>query len=182
MKKCDWTNLMSKELMTLRELDILGKDAMIEACSKALENTEEKLREYKERFEREKEKSESFMIAYVNDHTLMTFLWGQMAFIFQCRCLHFLLMSEWNVNHLLWFRLLQTDEGAYVKQTIERNKTPGSCYVSGSGLSTHLTRGFTIKTTLLWTGYAKKTAMLASLMGLLEKSTTITNLNVQRKW
>ena len=74
MKKCDWTKLMSKELMTLRELDIMGKDAMIEACSKALENIEEKLREYKERFEREKEKSESILITYVNDHTLLTFL------------------------------------------------------------------------------------------------------------
>ena len=74
MKKCDWTKLMSKELMTLRELDVLGKDAMIEACSKALENIEEKLREYKERFEHEKVKSESFMIPYVNDHTLMAFL------------------------------------------------------------------------------------------------------------
>ena len=58
MKKCDWTKLMSSELMTLRELDILGKDAMIEACNKALENTEEKVREYKERFEHEKVKSE----------------------------------------------------------------------------------------------------------------------------
>ena len=74
MKKCDWTNLMSKELMTLRELDVLGKDAMIEACSKALENIEEKLREYKERFEHEKVKSESILITYVNDHTLLTFL------------------------------------------------------------------------------------------------------------
>ena len=74
MKRCDWTKLMSSELMTLRELDILGKDAMIEACSKALENTEEKMREYKERFEHEKAKSESFMRAYINDHILMTFL------------------------------------------------------------------------------------------------------------
>ena len=74
MKKCDWTNLMSKELMTLRELDVLGKDAMIEACNKALENTEEKIREYKERFEHEKVKSESILITYVNDHTLLTFL------------------------------------------------------------------------------------------------------------
>ena len=61
MKKCDWTKLMSDELMKLRELDVLGKDVMTEARSKALENIEEEMCEYKERLEDEKEKSESFM-------------------------------------------------------------------------------------------------------------------------
>ena len=61
MKKCDWTKLMSDELMKLRELDVLGKDAMTEARSQALENVEKEMREYKERLEDEKEKSESLV-------------------------------------------------------------------------------------------------------------------------
>ena len=81
---------------------------------------------------------------------------------------------------MLWFRLLQTNEGASVKQNIEQNSTSGSCYLSGSCLSTHLTRELIIESTMWWTGYASKAAMMASLMGLLEKNTTITNLDIQR--
>ena len=58
MKKCDWTMLTSKELMTLQELGVLGKEAMTEARSKALDNIEKERYEYKERFEQEKERFE----------------------------------------------------------------------------------------------------------------------------
>ena len=71
-----------------------------------------------------------------------------MTFIFQRKCLQFLRMSEWNVNHLLWFRLLWTDEGVSVKQTIEQDSTSGSYRISGSGLLTHLAIGFIIEITI----------------------------------
>ena len=90
-------------------------------------------------------------------------------------------MSELNVNHLLWFRLLQTSDGAYVEQTVEQNTTSGSCCVSGYGLSIHLTIHFIIEITMRWTEIDNGTTMLASLMGLLEKNTTITSLSVERE-
>ena len=56
MKQCDWTKLLSNELMKLRELNVLGEQDMIEACSQALENTEQELNRYKKI-------SKSFVIA-----------------------------------------------------------------------------------------------------------------------
>ena len=48
-------------------------------------------------------------------------------------------------------------------------------------MSTHLYIDFIIETTMRWAGVTNKAAMMASLMGLLEKNTTITTLNVERE-
>lgn len=60
LSKCDWTKLRSGELITLRELEIVGQDVMTEASDKVLESTEKERKEYKDRaVKAEKERDEA---------------------------------------------------------------------------------------------------------------------------